>query len=122
MSDVLRKPTQCWIDAHGDDHEQYLFWCPGCKCEHEIYVKWGKLSYRTEPKWTFNGSMTNPTFNPSLLVQSRRKDGPTVCHSYIRDGSIQYLGDCTHHLAGQTVKMETVESYVAAGKAGTFEE
>lgn len=29
-----------------------------------------------------------------------------VCHSYVRDGQIQFLGDCTHKLAGQTVPLE----------------
>lgn len=29
-----------------------------------------------------------------------------ICHSFVRDGLIQYLPDCTHHLAGQTVPLE----------------
>jgi hypothetical protein len=28
-----------------------------------------------------------------------------VCHSFVVDGRIQFLGDCTHHLAGQTVDL-----------------
>jgi len=28
-----------------------------------------------------------------------------ICHSFIRDGKIQFLGDCTHALAGQTVDL-----------------
>ena len=27
----------------------------------------------------------------------------TVCHSFVSDGQWQFLGDCTHALAGQTV-------------------
>lgn len=30
---------------------------------------------------------------------------PAVCHSFIRDGQIQFLSDCTHALAGQTVPL-----------------
>lgn len=30
---------------------------------------------------------------------------PQVCHSYVTNGRIQYLGDCTHELAGQTVDL-----------------
>jgi len=28
-----------------------------------------------------------------------------VCHSFVTDGRIQFLGDCTHTLAGQTVDL-----------------
>jgi len=28
---------------------------------------------------------------------------PSVCHSFVTDGRIQFLTDCTHALAGQTV-------------------
>jgi hypothetical protein len=31
-----------------------------------------------------------------------------VCHSFIRNGKIEYLSECTHELAGQTVDMEDV--------------
>ena len=30
-------------------------------------------------------------------------------HSYVTDGRIQYLSDCTHPLAGQTVDLPDVE-------------
>ena len=29
----------------------------------------------------------------------------SVCHSFVTDGKIQFLGDCTHELAGQTVEL-----------------
>ena len=29
----------------------------------------------------------------------------TVCHSFVNNGRIQFLLDCTHHLAGQTVNL-----------------
>ena len=35
----------------------------------------------------------------------RAHDVPKVCHTFVTDGRIQYLGDCTHALAGQTVDM-----------------
>ena len=28
-----------------------------------------------------------------------------VCHSFVTDGKIRYLNDCTHHLKGQTVEL-----------------
>lgn len=30
---------------------------------------------------------------------------PYTCHSFVTDGRIQFLGDCTHSLAGQTVDL-----------------
>jgi hypothetical protein len=32
-------------------------------------------------------------------------DPPEVCHSFIIDGRIQFLGDCDHELASQTVEI-----------------
>jgi hypothetical protein len=43
-----------------------------------------------------------PTISPSLAV------GPNTsfrCHSFIRDGQIQFLDDCWHELKGQTVEI-----------------
>jgi len=31
-----------------------------------------------------------------------------ICHSFITDGKIQFLSDCTHHLAGQTVDLNDI--------------
>jgi hypothetical protein len=47
--------------------------------------------------------MERPTFSPSYLTWI--DDGPCAfrCHSFIRDGQIQFLSDCTHALAAQTV-------------------
>lgn len=57
------------------------------------------------PRWGWNGCVNKPTFTPSILV--RRNYGedqhPEVCHSFVTDGQIQFLGDCTHAMAGQTV-------------------
>ena len=39
-----------------------------------------------------------------------------VCHSFVTDGRIQFLGDCTHKLAGQTVNIP--EWPYAAGSYG----
>lgn len=76
--------------------------------------------------------MVKPTFEPSVLVQttkftargeaeyqewcnagypklppgSKFESAPTVCHSFVRDGQILFLGDCTHELKNQTVPLE----------------
>lgn len=102
-----------------------LFWCPGCDGAHGIRVR---QDGAPRPSWEWNGSAEKPTFTPSILVTSRdftpqgRADydawyalpeprpahakfdaADTVCHSFVADGRIQFLGDCTHALANQTV-------------------
>lgn len=79
--------------------------CPGCGCSHQVPVDTGGPG-----DWTWNGSTTRPTLSPSLHVHPHdtfNGDGAVVrtprCHSFVRDGRWQYLGDSDHHLAGQTV-------------------
>jgi hypothetical protein len=87
------------------------FWCPGCDDDHVINV-----SGVGRPNWTYNGNPEAPTFTPSILVTYNGSDAgqtdedgfrapPAVCHSFVTDGRIQFLGDCTHALAGQTVNI-----------------
>lgn len=100
-----------------------MFFCPGCHCGHGVWVhphRNGKSG-----TWSFNGDMEKPTFNPSLLVshdtwtppvtlenmeEYRMRPWPQtkihhICHSFVREGMIQFLGDCTHELKGQTVPL-----------------
>lgn len=94
------------------------FWCPGCKEMHVV-----------TSGWSFNGDYDRPTFHPSVLVSSghyarqfklgdhcwctynaEHPDEPAPykcerCHTWIRDGQIVFLSDCTHELAGKTVPL-----------------
>lgn len=79
---------------------QYLYWCEGCGCEHAFGLESEKGHH------TFNGSLYNPTVNPSLLENSVPEK---VCHSYIYEGKIKYLSDCFHHLAGQTIELPDID-------------
>ena len=100
------------------------FWCPGCKSSHHVKV----IDDGKPPLWSFNGDYDKPTFSPSILVNGVKtihdesgdwtgewaKDAngktiPTVCHSFVTDGKIQFLSDCTHDLAGQTVQLKLRE-------------
>jgi len=69
----------------------WVFHCPGCEDVHQV----------TAGVWTFNDSLDAPTFTPSYLA---RRPG-LRCHSFITDGSIRFLADCSHALAGQTVPL-----------------
>jgi len=79
------------------------FLCPGCNDQHSIPVVAGE---KVERAWEWNGDVNRPTISPSLLVNVGGSN-PTVpvCHSFIKDGNIQFLSDCTHPLAGQTVEI-----------------
>lgn len=61
------------------------------------------------PNWTWNGSIDKPTVRPSVLTKGKDEDGDHICHSWINDGKVQFLGDCTHELAGQTVDLLDID-------------
>lgn len=82
---------------------------------------------RRDGAWSWNGSAAKPSFMPSVLVHYSEftdageqayqawcsagypKPVPTfersggVCHCFVVDGQMQFLNDCTHSLAGQTI-------------------
>jgi len=99
------------------------FWCPGCNEAHAVGVGTG-----SGPRWGYNGNPDVPTFTPSVFARSghyvpgfensscwckynaEHPDDPdpiqcTSCHSFVTDGRIQFLSDCSHALAGQTVDL-----------------
>ena len=82
------------------DEDELFFECPGCKMPHSVNVNTDR-----RPCWTFNGDMQMPTFKPSILVRWEYGYPPIDhrCHSFIQDGHILFLNDCTHTLAGQRV-------------------
>lgn len=104
------------------------FKCPGCDDTHGVYVE-PAGDGRARPVWGFNGDGDKPTFTPSVLcqffkyafkpgtpefredvqrareTQTRLQGRDMVCHSFVRDGMIQFLPDSTHELAGKTVPL-----------------
>ena len=86
-----------------DEIQGYIVECPACKCSHIFYT-----IYNNKPQWTFNGNLENPTFNPSMLVHPNKTGDQKRCHSFVRDGKIQYLNDCEHEMRGQTVELPEI--------------
>jgi hypothetical protein len=104
------------VKLHGDC---VTFKCPGCGDTHVVPVP-------PHPRaWTFNGSIDKPTLSPSILVRSGHhaphwKPGDNcwcgkdygfscyVCHSFVRDGRIEFCADSTHALAGKTVDLADI--------------
>ena len=106
------------------------WWCPGCNGPHQVSVgvgpgpRWGYNGNAEAP--TFTPSVLVTWEEPANLhdrealerdiaeSNARRAAGMTgdalkvplahkACHSFVVDGRMQFLGDCTHSLAGQTV-------------------
>ena len=57
--------------------------------------------------WTWNGDVDKPTIKPSVLTTGggNGEGGKQTCHSFVNDGKVQFLSDCSHELAGQTVDL-----------------
>lgn len=104
--------------AHADE-DRYGFRCPGCGGFHQIPTAGPRA-------WEFNGDVINPTFKPSILVSGvvpltdeqyrgvmdgsyKHTPVPYICHSFVTLGYIQFLSDCTHALAGQTVPLLEID-------------
>lgn len=85
-----------------------IFECPACECLHSVYV-----AHPQEPiNWKWNGSYASPTFHPSILVNGKAGFlNPALprCHFFVVDGKIQYLSDCSHPYAGQTVDLPEMD-------------
>ncbi len=105
------------------------FYCPACKRPHMVSLD----------MWTWDGNIETPAFSPSVLVTSGHFDSNfkqgdpcwctyneehkepddslnkftcNRCHSFIIEGKIQYLPDCTHEYAGQTIELPDLPEYL----------
>jgi Family of unknown function (DUF6527) len=104
-------------DQNGRRGAHVLVWCPGCDAHdgfglHRFGVV-GDDGSEPDIKWTWNGSLDVPHFDPSYLCWTGDRDNPyTRCHSYLHEGRWQFLADSTHPLAGQTVDMVPLPAWV----------
>ncbi len=101
--------------------DRLVYWCQGCDMFHQVWVGSGP-----GPRWGWNGDVERPTFTPSVLVSWDQAEPPAatlevcekirsgeivqvkvhkVCHTFITDGRVQFLSDCTHAFAGQTLDL-----------------
>ncbi len=98
----------------------YIHWCPPCGETH-----------RLPDGWTFDGNVDRPTFSPSFkhtgkqTVKDERgewtgewvcgADGKALdwcCHYILTAGVLNYCGDCTHALAGQSVPLPDLPAWL----------
>ena len=72
-----------------------------------------KGSRRDTENWSWNGDIDFPTLKPSILTKlpyyGKYRD--IVCHSFVNDGMVQFLNDCSHELKGQTLPLLDIEEY-----------
>ncbi len=108
------------------EHGSMLYmWCPGCDDLHQIEIDQARPT-----AWHWDGNEGSPTISPSILVGGTQwQEGHefhkgshtvsvgerTTCHSFVRNGRWEFLGDCTHHLAGQTVDMVDLPDWFGGG-------
>lgn len=100
----VKKPNK---EGSGDDPAfkivGYKFKCPGCNVIHTI----------DNDRWDFNGDYECPTLYPSVNGSGKRVNNGEWydwrCHSWVKNGKIQFLNDSTHELAGQTVELPEIE-------------
>lgn len=119
------------IDDHGKVYPAYYWWCPGCVAWADMQPEGSTASgigthLFHVPPWTFdNDDMERPSFSASYLQNgilanpdADRKHFPNGyvgsprCHSFVKNGMIQYLSDSEHPLAGQTVPMAPVPAWL----------
>jgi hypothetical protein len=117
MKSILR---HC-IDGQ-QEYDMLWFWCPACDEYHAV-----KVNNPNDYSWGWNGSEESPTITPSILVRGTKpitddeaerimrgehiEPMPTVCHSFVADGKIQYLSDCSHFMAGETVELPNMDDF-----------
>ena len=93
-------------------------WCPACDVAHAFSVT-GKNS--SGAQWSWDGNVDAPTCSPSMNIRINMPDmqgynscaGSSTCHYFLRAGQIQFLGDSTHALRGQTVPLPDWPSELA---------
>ena len=96
--------------------DRLRFYCQGCESIHEV-----------DNKWTFNNDYEKPTLSPSVLVtwgkycthlntpenqkyyEENNLGGR--CHTFVKEGVIEYLDDCTHQLRGKHPLQEIPEHF-----------
>jgi hypothetical protein len=90
-------------------------WCPACDTLTALPLPGvdGSLPTNGRDHWQWDGDLLAPTVSPSIL--QHQSEVHPLCHSFLRAGRWEFLGDCTHKLAGQTVDMVPLPDWVVDG-------
>lgn len=119
------KVLRTWVSA---GQRGVHYWCQGCRGIHGVVIE-------GPGAWGFNGDFERPTFTPSVLTTGAlyeltadgtdrdmtkpiRHPGPggeikhLICHTFVKDGMVQFLGDCGHEFAGQTLPLPELPDWL----------
>jgi hypothetical protein len=72
----------------------YAHYCPGCELMHAFAVD---VPLGNGARWTFNGDLEKPTFNPSMNI------GSDWCHYNLVNGELRFSTCNGHKLGGTTM-------------------
>lgn len=110
MTKVIKESELSGGKVHANDDGRYYVYCPGCYeqakidfPEQEGYWIHAACHCFSTSVHGFNGDRESPTLTPSLLVTGRSPG--YCCHSFVTNGDIQFLNDCSHVLKGQKVRL-----------------
>lgn len=106
----------------------YAHWCPACKEMHVFTTE--RNAGSAGPQWTFDGNAASPTFSPSMKITGKQierdeggkwtgewvrdQNGNAVdycCHYILTAGVLNYCGDSTHALKGQSVPLPDLPAH-----------
>ena len=109
------------VDDQGVIYTALAFCCPACATErhgsgfHMLPVN----SPHHPPSWDWDGNLEAPTLSPSILTNGSWKGDTTTCHSYLKAGVFEFLGDCTHDFANQHVPLPDLPDWAIKEGAAT---
>lgn len=100
------KISKSRVEKH-ESATHVVYFCPGCEEIHSVVDR--SEPHDDGPSWDVSISEGGAlTISPSVKVtwQYGAKDrAPKVCHSFVKNGQIQFLNDSFHKLSGKTVPM-----------------
>lgn len=87
--------------SDGRVQEHVFYWCAGCGHAHSVPAE----------RWNWNKDVSNPTLSPSVrhyVTDPQTKAETTICHYHLRNGILEYCGDCQHNLNGQKSPLQDI--------------
>ena len=108
---VRLEPGRGYVECSVAEATHLTLRIPGPTGRLTLPVVQGNTTRAGTRAWTWNGSTDAPTLRPSVLTQyqSAIAERSWRCHSWINDGAAQFLADCSHSMAGQTVPLLAVD-------------
>ena len=88
-------------------------WCPGCLEMHFINTEKPNI---LGARWEWDGNIVRPTFSPSICMKRlapKPKLPPiTVCHYWLKNGILEFLGDCQHILRAHKLSLPPLPNFM----------